>query len=272
MAQVTVELGQLMNRTNFKLFDFDYQFDDPQFKKELEQHVIDYYYDYEIGFETPDMFKRRFKARWNRMIGYYNKLYNTTLLEYNPLINYAMNEALEQLSSTTNTQESTSTNQSEGETHNQTNTSNQQTSDNNTQSNTQQDTNGINTTNTDTNTKNSDYPHQAIAGGEFLNGETTTEGTSSGTSEQSSTTSSSSRTESNTEGNTNTLSDVTTKDSGTSTGNMSSAGQTDSSYTKKIEGLTGTNYQDLITKERENILRISDMVINELKTCFILVY
>jgi hypothetical protein len=91
MAEVTVELGRLLS-TDFKLFDFTYQFDDTNFKAQLEQQIIDYYYDYEIGFETPDMFKRKFRSRWNRMISYYNKLYNTTLLDYNPLVNNSMKE------------------------------------------------------------------------------------------------------------------------------------------------------------------------------------
>jgi hypothetical protein len=105
MAEVTVELGRLLDKTNFKLFDFTYQFDDTNFKAQLEQQIIDYYYDYEIGFETPDMFKRKFKARWNRIIKYYNELYNTTLLTYNPLSNYKLEEVLDQLATTNNTQE-----------------------------------------------------------------------------------------------------------------------------------------------------------------------
>jgi hypothetical protein len=36
MAMVTVELGRLLDKTNFKLFDFDYSFDDTNFKAQLE--------------------------------------------------------------------------------------------------------------------------------------------------------------------------------------------------------------------------------------------
>ena len=108
MAQATVELRTLLERTNFKLFDFDYAFDDKTFKAQLEQQIIDYYYDYEIGQETPDMFKRKFKARWNRIISYYNKMYNTTLLTYNPLTNEKLTEVLDQLAASSNTQASSS--------------------------------------------------------------------------------------------------------------------------------------------------------------------
>lgn len=108
MAQVTVELRNLL-KTNFELFDFDYQFDDRNFAEQLEQAVIDFYWNYEIGQETPEEFKRVFKRRWLQAVSYYNELHNTTLLKYNPLINYKMNEALEQLATTNRTEENTGT-------------------------------------------------------------------------------------------------------------------------------------------------------------------
>lgn len=211
MAQTTVELRKLLT-TNFKLFDFDYQFDDPIFKTQLEQMVIDFYYDYEIGQETPDMFKRKFKARWQRLIPYYNKLYNTTLLKYDPLINSRMSEALEQLSTSSNSGNST------------TNTS------------------GNSHSFTDGNTKASDYPQQPLAGGDYASGES------------------------------NSISDTTSEDSGTTTNTNTGSGTTNSEYSKTIEGLTGTTYQELILKERETLLRIQDMIIEEMKPCFILVH
>jgi hypothetical protein len=145
MAEVTVELGRLLDKTNFKLFDFNYQFDDQNFKSQLEQSIIDFYYDYEIGFETPDMFKRKFKARFLRNIDYFNKLYNTTLLEYNPLSNYSLKEVLDQLATTSsrtdNTANTTLTNT--GNTH----------------------------TFSDIDNKISDYPQQPLAGGDYLAGQ-----------------------------------------------------------------------------------------------------
>jgi len=219
VAEVTVELRNLL-KTNFKLFDFDYKFDDLQFKKELEQHVIDFYFFYEIGQETPDRFKHQFKARWLRMIDYYNELYNTTLLSYNPLTNYTVQEALEQLSNTNNETENTtnSTTDTEGNTH----------------------------TFMDADNKASDYPQQAIAGGDFLSAAS------------------------------NTISDTTSEDSakttGKTTGTAINNGTTNMNYSKTIEGMTGTTYQELVMKQRATLIRITNMVIEELKPCFILVY
>lgn len=204
MAQATVELGRLITRTNFKLFDFSYQFDDPTYKAYLEQNVIDFFYDYEIGFETPDMFKRKFKARWNRIITYYNKLYNTTLLSYNPLTNYSMSEALEQLSKSSNDSSTTTNNQS--------------------------------TSNSDS--QSSDYPQQPIAGGDFLAG----------------------------------ASKITSNNTSNDNASSSGKGETSTNYSKTIEGITGGSYPELIQKHRDALMRINDMIINEMKPCFILVF
>ena len=51
----------------------------------MEQAIIDYYYFDEIGQESIDRFKHRFKTRFTRIMGYYNELYKTTVLEGNPL-------------------------------------------------------------------------------------------------------------------------------------------------------------------------------------------
>lgn len=224
LAQVTVELRDLIEKTDFELFDFEYTFDDTTFKKTIEEQVIYYYYFSEIGQETPDRFKHVFRTTWWRIIGYYNELYNMTLLDYNPLVNYSMTEALEQLATSDNSESSTSKTNVTGES--------------------KQD----NKTTSDGNTKSSDYPQQPIAGGDYLDGEATTKNTS------------------------NTNASNTSKDNSTSEGDVSSKGTTNTTYQKTVEGITGTSYQELIAKQRDSIIRIVPMIINDLKPCFILVY
>lgn len=203
MAQVTVELRHLLE-TDFELFDFEYEFVDPEFKKELEQAVIDHYYFYEIGQETPERFKQRFKSRWLNMIGGINELYKTTQLEYDILSNYSISETMDQIQTSDSTQDST----------------------------------GNSSTYSDSNTKGSDYPQQPIAGGDFLSNETIT------------------RVDSEVNDSTRIVGSTTNEND----------------YTKKIEGMTGSTYPDLIRKHRENIINIKEMVIEEMKPCFILVY
>jgi hypothetical protein len=244
MAEATVELGRLLDKTNFKLFDFTYQFDDTNFKAQLEQQIIDYYYDYEIGFETPDMFKRKFKARWNRIIKYYNELYNTTLLTYNPLSNYKLEEVLDQLATTNNTQ-----------------ATDMSTSANNTQKNTGTNVvegHGSDETTTTNTSTDSDYPQQPIAGGNYASGATSGNATANSDSTNDVTT---------------TLdTTVTITDSGTNRGTVTNEATQNTDYTKTIEGITGITYPELIEKHRDSLLRINDRIIEEMKACFILTY
>lgn len=296
MAQVTVELRKLLQLNNFDLFDFPYEFDDPKFRAQIEQAVIDYYYNYEIGTETPDEFKRRFQAKWLSFIDYYNLLYNTTLLAYNPLINYKMTEALEQLATSNNTQNSTTDTTSNGTTTQEgTDVLKQSTSTDNTR--TDNLTSQNDTTRTDNlkvtvansskgsgNEKTSDYPQQAIAGGDYLEGEKTSTTSTNGTSITDNTgTQKNTGTTLNTGTQTNTgtgTTDSTTtsdniavsEDSANTTGTLTAEGSTNTSYEKTIEGLTGTSYQELIAKERQNLIRLIPMIISELKPLFILVY
>lgn len=252
MAQVTVELRKLLQLNDFELFDFTYQFDDLNFKAQIEQAVIDYYYNYEIGTETPAEFKRRFQAKWLSIIDYYNQLYNTTLLTYNPLINYKLTEALEQLATSNATTTSNGTTTNVGE-----NSALQSSDSDSTR------TDNLENTSTGSGTeKSSDYPQQPIAGGDYLEGEKTSSTTTSGTNTGTQTTENTATTE--TTSNTNT---TTTNEDSTGT-----QGTTNTNYEKTLEGLTGTSYQELIAKERQNLIRLIPMLISELKPLFILVY
>jgi hypothetical protein len=244
MAQVTVELRLLMEKTNFKLFDFDYKFDDLNFKAQLEQDVTDYYYDYEIGFETPDMFKQKFKARWTRIMPYYNALYNTTLLDYDPLVNQKFTEKLDQLATVSSTQNSDTTSSANNTTKN-------------TGTNTQEgDSSGQTTTNTDN--TDSDYPQQPIAGGSYAS--KATKATETATSEAANNTTTTLNTQ------------IAVTDSSTNHGTVTNNNEANTDYTKTIEGITGITYPELIQKHRDNLLRISDRIIEEMKKCFILTY
>ena len=298
MAQATVELRNLL-KTDFELFDFEYTFDDREYAKQIEQAIIDYYYFEEIGQETPERFKHVFKTRFTKLIGYYNKLYNTTLLEYNPLINYSMSEALERLSNTESrsqsetgsTEESTQTDRgTQNRTGNERqsgSTSDTRTDRTNSDSSTRESSQG--TTNTNTtgtgNTLDSDYPQNAI-NGDFRSGEqeqvteSETRATNQGNSSinQDSTSQTQSTAEGDSEQSTN-RTEYTTDNSNTEAERRGSQNTTNTSdgeqietYEKTIEGLTGRTYQELVQLERENLLRITSMIIAELKPCFMLTY
>ena len=70
-----------------KLFDFDYPFFDENYRAQFERNFINEFYMREIGFETEELFKMRLR-NWLRInMGYYNKLFESELIKYDPLSN-----------------------------------------------------------------------------------------------------------------------------------------------------------------------------------------
>lgn len=69
-----------------KLFDFLYPIDE-NYKKEFETKFIRHFYFKEIGFETEGLFKFALEEWLNLNMPYWNKILESTHLEYDPLQN-----------------------------------------------------------------------------------------------------------------------------------------------------------------------------------------
>lgn len=67
-----------------KLFDFTYPLYDASYKGALETKIINHYYFREIGAETAAQFKFMLARTLNEIMPYYNQLYKTADLEFNP--------------------------------------------------------------------------------------------------------------------------------------------------------------------------------------------
>lgn len=70
-----------------KIFDFPYPIFDESYRPVLEQKILKRYYTREIGEETVELWKLRLDTRLNEIMPYYNKLYASELIEFNPLYN-----------------------------------------------------------------------------------------------------------------------------------------------------------------------------------------
>lgn len=79
MAKYTLELRTIYKDTNFKLFDFDYEFYDNALKPNFESKFFEHYYFDEIGFPTIQKFKHMLKAKLHMIMPYYIKLYEIEL-------------------------------------------------------------------------------------------------------------------------------------------------------------------------------------------------
>lgn len=67
------------------VFNFDYPIFDEHYRNTLETKILKHYYFREIGAETVGLWKAWLDMKMNEIMPYYNKLYLTELLDYNPL-------------------------------------------------------------------------------------------------------------------------------------------------------------------------------------------
>ena len=62
----------------------DYPIFDEQYRPVLEKKILRHYYTKEIGEESVGLWKLRLNAKMNEIMPYYNKLYQSELLDFNP--------------------------------------------------------------------------------------------------------------------------------------------------------------------------------------------
>lgn len=67
------------------IFNFDYPIFDEAYRPILEKKILKHYYTREIGEETVELWKLRLNAMLNEIMPYYNKLYLSELMVFNPL-------------------------------------------------------------------------------------------------------------------------------------------------------------------------------------------
>lgn len=67
------------------LFNFEYPIFDEEYRPVLEQKIIKHFYTREIAHETIGMFILRLDVKMNEIMPYYNELYKSAKLEFDPL-------------------------------------------------------------------------------------------------------------------------------------------------------------------------------------------
>lgn len=84
MPVFTMELWRVLEMTDdiglseYPIFSEDY-------RERLNKLITDHYHNREIGMETIAMFRHAVKRRMNEVMPYYNSLYETQRIEYDPL-------------------------------------------------------------------------------------------------------------------------------------------------------------------------------------------
>lgn len=92
IEQATQDIDDLSNSERIeqgreKLFDFDYPIFSNNYKARFEKNIIGEFYTREIGFETEGLFKFKLEHWLNKNMPYFNGLFESELIKYDPLTN-----------------------------------------------------------------------------------------------------------------------------------------------------------------------------------------
>lgn len=78
-------INEVLDKSRAKVFDFDFPIFDEAYRTVLENKILKHYYTREICCETVGLWKHFLDTRMNEIMPYYNQLYKSALLEFNPL-------------------------------------------------------------------------------------------------------------------------------------------------------------------------------------------
>ena len=79
------DVEQVIKNCLPKVFDFNFPIFDESYRTVLETKILRHYYTREIGLETVGLWKLKLNTKLNEIMPYYNQLYKSELIEFNPL-------------------------------------------------------------------------------------------------------------------------------------------------------------------------------------------
>lgn len=213
-----------------KVFNFDFPIFDENYRQVLCRKILKHYYTREIAHETVGRWKLALNAKLNEIMPYYNQLYKSELLEFNPFYDVDLTRSREGSGTSNRTSNNTETNSG---------TSKNVSS-------------GSGTSNTDTLNRFSDTPQNSMD--------------TQGITDSVPLTTVTKVNEDNTTTNENT--DTLTRNDNKTGSGTENINNTDK-YIETIKGKQGTeNYSSLLKKFRETFLNIDMMIIEDCSDCF----
>lgn len=250
-----------------KIFSFNFPIFDENYRSVLEKKILKHFYTREIGEETVGLWKLRLDTKLNEIMPYYNKLYNSELLDFNPLYTANLNRSKKT---------DYDSNREENENIDDTSSSNRTTTEKTTNSGEVDSSNsGSSTANGNGTTVNkttdlySETPQGSLIGVEdetYLTNARKTSDNGSTTSTTNNTNSSTGKVES-TETGSSSGTDNSTGTYGRKRENKDALTSTEN-YLENVVGFEGTSASDLLMKYRGTFINIDMMIINELEVLF----
>lgn len=259
-----------------KVFDFNFPIFDESYRTVLETKILRHYYTREIGLETVGLWKLKLNTKLNEIMPFYNQLYKSELIEFNPL--YDVELTRERKIEGTGTKDTENGESRDGENHAETSQSNTNSVtengvDNGTVSGTTDGTQNQNSSGSSTNMY-SDTPQGAITdlqAGKYLTNATVDSATNTFAGASHNSTSQKSENtrnnETNTDGSTNSSNDSDYSSSMDGYSNTTLSNTED--YLEHVIGSNGgESFSKRLNEYRATFINIDMMVINELEELF----
>lgn len=80
-----MNVSDIIEKSRTKIFDFSFPIFDEKYRSVLETKILKHYYTREIGLETVGLWKLKLDTKMNEIMPYYNKLYGSELIKFDPL-------------------------------------------------------------------------------------------------------------------------------------------------------------------------------------------
>lgn len=91
-----VSVNDVIKKAAPLVFDFGFPIFDEEYRLELETKILKHYYTREIGLETYGLWKLKLDTKMNEIMPYYNQLYKSALLDFNPLYDTDLTRTFEE--------------------------------------------------------------------------------------------------------------------------------------------------------------------------------
>ncbi|MCM1296008.1 MAG: hypothetical protein NC311_10745 [Muribaculaceae bacterium] len=275
-----MSIDDIIAKTRTKLFDFEYPIFDLSYRVPLETKIMRHFYMREIGAETVGLFKHYLTMTMNEQMPYFNQLYKSTLLEFNPLYDvdiYRKHEGKDnnEFSRGSVADSHSNTAGNTNSTGNRTDNGSHSKS-GNTSSHSSAGVNSSENGTTDSENRYSDTPQGTLnnidnntylTNATLTDGRTTSTGSSTSTDDSTGNTSESGSTRNETL-ETNASSHTENTDT-TNNLNENTESKTVTEYLEHVAGKQGSGtYSHMLTEYRATFLNIDTMVIHELEKCF----
>lgn len=108
-----MSVSDIIEKSIPKIFDFNFPIFDENYRGVLERKILKHYYTREIGLETYGLWKLKLDTKLNEIMDYYNQLYKSALLEFNPFYDTDLTRKRVVDTTGTNTSNTSKTNRSD---------------------------------------------------------------------------------------------------------------------------------------------------------------